>query len=120
MARQQYICWFFPGSLVSETLDIPVENRDIPKRKEGAYGFYFYETEEVQKDGETLKGGVRNKSPNYYWGEAYPLDRIKKEFPHEHILISNIESNGYKRAIRTVRGNWQFLTDEDVVLKDGK
>ncbi len=111
-----YMRIYYPGSFVSETTDREVKDRSIPERPERAYAIEFYDREEETLNGEVLVGKAKNFSKTYYWGEVYDLERLKREYGHERILISNIEGNGYKAAIKTVRGNWQTFGDNDEVI----
>lgn len=113
-----YMRIYYPGSFVSETSDKEVIDRTIPKdRPDRAYAIQFYDREEENINGESLVGKPKNFSKTFYWGDVYDLECLKKEYGHERILISNIEDNGYKAAIKTVCGNWQTFTDSDEVIK---
>ena len=59
-----------------------------------------------------------NVSPmRYYGGKLYTVAELKREFPNERILISNIEGNGYDKAIRCRTGNWQPFEETDVFVE---
>jgi hypothetical protein len=115
-----YMEILYPGSFVAETSTKPVKSRTVPKtRPEGAFAVRFFDQSEVEKDGEILTGKQKNFSPFYYWGEEFTCAEIKKKFPTETILYSNVHGNGYKRAVRTVVGNWRPLEPKDIVIAKG-
>ncbi len=59
-----------------------------------------------------------NVSPmHYYGGKLYTVEELKREFPDSHTLISNIEGNGYPKAIRCRTGNWQPFEKTDVFVE---
>lgn len=117
----QYLTYFYPGSFFDEDSTKEVKKRD-PKAAtknapKGAFGFQFYERTKIVLAGETLWGEVRHKSPlHYLGGEVYTLAQVRKHFPGEKILISNMRGNGYDRVIRTRRGNWKPLNNGDVLV----
>jgi hypothetical protein len=112
-----YMMLFYPGSFVSETSSKPVESRAVPKvRPEGAYAIQFYDVEETEVNGETLKGKPKNHSPTYYWGKEFSAEEAIREVGEGSILASNVRGNKFKRLVKTVRGNWQPLDDKDVVI----
>jgi hypothetical protein len=115
---KHYVEFYYPGTFVAETETREVASRDVPPDDvpRGAYGYRFFDREEVEQDGETLRGERKNWSPTTFYGHEYTVEQLKAEFPSERILISNVEGNGYKRAVRTDRGWWQQLSDGDVVL----
>lgn len=116
-----YLTYFYPGSFFSEE-----ESKEIPKRNvasaikgasPGAFAFQFYDRTKIVVDGETLWGPVKNKSPKHYiGGRVYTLSEVEATFPTEKILISNMRGNGYKRVIKTRRGNFQPLGEHDVLV----
>lgn len=112
-----YMEIFYPGSFFSETSEKLVTSRKVPtKCPKGAFGVRFFDREEMKKGGEVLFGKNKNYSAKYYWGTTYTPAQIKKEFPDQDILYSNVKNNGYKKAVRTVMGNWQPVEDKDVVI----
>lgn len=118
---KHYIEWFYPGTFVSETQGSEVATRDAPAvRPEAAYGYRFYSRSEVELEGEQLVGARKDISPMTFYGEEFTLEQVRalpEDRPGQNsILISNMSGNGYERAVRTVRGNWQFLEPGDTVV----
>lgn len=118
---KHYIEWFYPGRFVSESSVSEIPERAAPtERRDGAYGYRMFSQSELTVDGERLIGAAKDFSPMTYFGEEFTVEQIKalpEPRPGAHsILISNIECNGYLRAVRTVRGNWQALDPNDVVI----
>ena len=115
---RHYVEFYYPGSLFAETSTKEVARRDpaLVKLPKGAYGFRFFDRTEIEEGGETLMGERKNFSRFTYYGEEWPLERIERELPNERILISNIKGNGYKAAVKTIRGNWMWLEKGDRVL----
>ena len=113
---QTYVEYLFPGILVLETESYPVQSRNVeihpPK---GCLGYRFFDQVEETFEGEQLIGEPKNYSNTVYFGEEFTLERVKREFPHEEILIGNMEGNQILRAVRTYRGNWLFLREDDTV-----
>ncbi len=48
------------------------------------------------------------------------LAEVKEELPAEKILISNMEGNGYKYVVKTIRGNFQPFEKKDKILVSHK
>src|SRR5688572_7901851 len=105
---QHYIEIFYPGSFVAESSTAKVDSRTYPKTlPKGAYAFRFYDREEIEKDGEILKGNAKNYSVTYFPGAvAMDVDEVKAKVPDSRILVSNMEGNGWKKVIKTRRGNF--------------
>jgi hypothetical protein len=109
----------YPGSLFSESTVKVVENREPIELPEGAFAFRFFDQTISEVDGETLTGKPKNYSGKYYKGEVYTLEQLEEEFGgsgKHQILISNCRYNDWGRVVKTVRGNWQPLEENDVVL----
>jgi hypothetical protein len=120
MIMQQYIEFYFPGSFVSETEVKPVASRAAPVAVPlGAYAYRFFARQEVEMNGEILRGKAHDHSPMTYFGKALTLDEVKALDGDYRILISNMECNRWDRVVRTVRGNFQPLNEGDIVLTGG-
>lgn len=116
---KHYVEFMYPGILFSETSETPVKRRDsaLVKKPNMSYGFRFFDREETKKNGEILIGRNKNYSSVYFFGgEVYTLARVKAELPNKDILISNMESNGYKRVVKTRFGQFLPLEKRDRVL----
>ena len=122
--RKTYIEFLYPGSFFSESSTQEVKTRDVSKVKvpKNAFGFKFFDilSVVVDTDGKKVKLTSEriNVSPkHYYGGKLYTVAELKREFPNERILISNIEGNGYPKAIRCRTGNWQPFEKTDVFVE---
>lgn len=114
---KHFIEFYYPGSFFPETSVLEIKSRkdklDIPKQ---CYGYMFFDIEEIETKGEKLTGNRKNQSGMTFIGQKYTVEEIKKEFPDNRILISNIENNGYLFAVKTRCGNWQPVGKKDKVL----
>jgi hypothetical protein len=118
MILQEYIEFYFPGSFVSETDVKPIASRSLPVVLPlGAYAYRFFSRQEVELNGEILRGKAHDYSPMTYFGKALTLSEVKALDGDYRILISNMECNRWDRVVRTVRGNFQPLKDGDVVIE---
>lgn len=127
LIRKHFVQFLYPGTFFSEDSSKEVADRDPAKVEvpQGAFCFSFYD----QIVGVAIEGGKEipvssgalDRSPKYYYGgKVYTVEKLKEEFPNERILISNVEGNGYKRAIKCRTGNWQPLEDSDVFIEEPK
>ena len=122
--RKTYIEFLYPGSFFSESSTQKVKTRDVSRVKvpKNAFGFKFFDILSVVVDADGKKSQLTseriNVSPmHYYGGKLYTVAELKREFPNEHTLISNIEGNGYPKAIRCRTGNWQPFEKTDVFVE---
>jgi len=114
--KQTYIEYLRPGAFVSDSSTFPVADRTpLASIPEHAYGYRFYDQEEVITNGELLTGQIKNVGPITYFGRTLTLGQVK-DLPGTSILRSNMERNGYDRVVNTVFGNFYFLEEGDVVL----
>lgn len=111
-----YVEFFYPGSLFSESTTQEVTSKENIKLPERAFGYRFFEREEVTLEGgELLKGANKNHSGMYYKGTLYTLEEVK-QIPNTEILQCNMEMNGDKLVIKTIIGNWQPFTEKDTLI----
>ncbi len=117
MSLKHYVTFYYPGILMNEEETRLISSRrdkiEIPK---GSFGYRFFDRTETELDGETLKGKPKNHSGIHYLGKKMSLAEVKKELPAEKILISNMECNGYKHVVKTIRGNFQPLERRDKII----
>jgi uncharacterized protein (UPF0128 family) len=60
-----------------------------------------------------------NLSPmHYYGGKLYTVAELKRDFPNNSTLISNVEGNGYAKAIKCRTGNWQPFDKTDIFIAE--
>ncbi len=114
---KRYVEFFFPGSFVSETI-VQEVNRNDTVLPRGAYGYRFFSQEEVEQNGELFRSDRKDVSPVTYYGEVLTLEDVQALTPSSdyRILLDNMKSNKWERVIRTVRGNFLWLDDDDVVV----
>jgi hypothetical protein len=114
---KHFIEIFYPGSLFAETATQEIKSREekvnIPKE---SYGFRFFDQSHVLSNGETLIGPRKNVSGMTFIGKKYSLEELKQQFPEERRLYSNVKQN-FKFAVKTRRGNWQGVGENDIVLE---
>lgn len=111
-----YIEYSFPGSFFSEHSVKEVANRNIPKSvPDGCFGFCFFDVEEVDVNGERLTGKRKNKSGMHYYGEKLNANQVAK-LPDTAILLRNMKNNNWDFVVRTIRGNFQPLHADDVII----
>jgi hypothetical protein len=109
--------YLYPGIFVSENECKDITSPDpalaLKKMPKGAYAFRFYEYNQILD----MKGKPKNFSGwTYPNGRVYTLAEIKKKFPQQKILISNMEGNGWNRVVETQTHNWVPFTDKDQVV----
>jgi hypothetical protein len=112
---QTYVEFMFPGSFFSETTTRKVSSRvtptDIP---EGAYGYRFFDRQELTEGGETLIGKNTNYSGTTYpGGVTFTVEQVENLPGDYKILASNMRNNGYDLVVRTRRGNFQPFNKDD-------
>lgn len=114
---KHYVRIWYLGLFVSEDSVREVATREErPELGANAYGWQFFDRESaVSPDGETLLGKEKNHSPTYYIGTELTAEQAIAE--GNSIARSNIEGNGYKRLVRTARGQMFPLNDGDVVVR---
>lgn len=124
LVRKTYIEFYSPGAFLSESSTREVKTRDLSKIKmpKNAFGFRFFDILSASvKEGSqrVLVTSERiNVSPmHYYGGKLYTVAELKRKYPNQHTLISNIESNGYKKAIQCRTGNWQPFNTTDIFIR---
>ena len=114
---KHYVEFYYPGSLVAETEVKQIKNRkERFKIPEYAFGYRFFDKEEVEVKGETLTGRRKNWSGMHYFGEVMSLKEVKEQrlsIRGSKTLIRNMEGNGWKRVVKTRCGNFQPFEKRD-------
>lgn len=115
---RHYVEYVIPGSFFNEysVREIKDRNKKLEDIPNGTVGFRFYDCNEEVIDGKKMMGVRENISPMTYVGRKYTLAEVKKKFPELTTLISNMKSNGWNRAVKTIKGNWQPLEKGDKVI----
>ena len=118
---KHYVTFLFPGSFWPEEQITEISSRDekfdIPK---SCFAYEFWDREETVINGEKLVGSPKNKSGRYYFGEVMDEQQVLALYPEANTVVSNMRCNNWKKVVRTRRGNWQPLLENDVVIEDGK
>lgn len=118
--KKTFVQFAYPGIFMSETSEMKISKRDpkLVKIPKGCYAFRFYDQTVVMDGKETLTGKAKNYSGWHYIKKSrvMTLTEVKKEFPHEKILIDNMEINKYKKIVKTPQGNTFPLEKDDVLL----
>lgn len=115
---KHFVEFSFHGAFLSEyqVKEVTERNPELVTVPEGAFAYRFFDRTETSIDGEVLVGERKNISPLTYIGKEYTLEEVKDQFPECHILISNMEVNGWSRVVKTRCGNWQPLLEGDIVI----
>ena len=123
--RKPYVEFLYPGSFFSESSTSKVTSRDTSKLKvpKNAFGFKFFDilSVVVEADGKQIEltSERLNLSPmHYYGGKLYTVAELKRDFPNNSTLISNVEGNGYAKAIKCRTGNWQTFDETDIFVAE--
>jgi hypothetical protein len=75
---KQYIEFFYPGMIVSESSVREVADRTPPTElPKGAFGYRFFSKNEVIQEGETLVGQPKDYSHTTYLGKEMTLEEVK-------------------------------------------
>lgn len=117
---KHFVAFTHVGSFFSEESTQEIPSRELFLAKDvdwprGAYCYQFFDREEVTVDGETLVGKPKNKSPNYFRGEIFDKERVKREVQPNTILLSNMENNGWQFVVKAF-GRYFTMNDGDVVV----
>ena len=119
--QKTYVEILYPGSFLLESSIKPVDSRDPAKFKapKGCFGYRFFDREEVVSDDEeVLKGKPKNHSGTYYFGKVMTVDEVKSQVPDSGILVTNMQTNGWDRVVKTRCGNFQPLTSSDTIVAE--
>lgn len=111
-----YVRFWFPGAFCAEDSSRRVKARDpaLVKPPKGCFAFDFFDRTETRAGKEVLVGPERNRSGHFFvGGKVMTLGEIKREFPKESGLISNMERNNWGCVIRTRAGQFQPFTKDD-------
>lgn len=114
---KHYVTFLFPGSFYPEESTKEISSReekiDAP---ENCFAYEFWDRNEIEQDGEILRGKAINKSGRYYFGEVFDQQQVADLVPDNSTLLFNMKCNGWDKLIKTRKGNWQPLMPEDVVV----
>ncbi len=123
--RKTYVEFQYPGLLFSNISTQEVETRDTSKldMPKNAFAFNFFDiiSMTIEVDGELVElesKRIHKSNLHYYGGKVYTAQEIRRKFPQEKTLISNMRINGYKKVIKCRTGNWQPLEKDDVFIKE--
>jgi len=117
-----FVTYFYAGVFVADTSTREIKNKNGRQRfPPGAFAYQFYNHDYIiMPDGKNVPmGDDYDCSGLHYRAEGsniYTLEQVKKLFPKEKVMISNMECNGYKKVIKTHIGNWRELNEEDKIV----
>ena len=109
----------YAGVFMSESSEEKVKERDhtLIDAPKDCFGYRFFSREEVESNGETLRGANQNYSGTYYFGTVMTKEQVEKHVDKPNTLLSNMRSNNWDRVVKTRLGNFQpFNRDKDVIL----
>lgn len=119
---QHYVTFYSPGTFVAETTKKEIESWDVDvaikmarriKERYGAtpYGFVF--ATHGRKKGELDSKEIKRSGVHYLGGKILTLEDIKKRGdPADHILISNMDINGWATVIQN-DNSWRWTLPYD-------
>ena len=126
--KKHYVTFYSPGTLVAEQTTKEIDSWDTDKAIEMAkgiqerhgaipYGFIFTTRERSEADFDSKQ--TEHSGMYYLGGKVFTLEDIKaRNNPDDHILISNMQNNGYDRVVEN-NNSWRWtqpLNESDVVL----
>jgi hypothetical protein len=121
---ESYITFFFAGSFTADTSKRLVLSLDPAAIEwpESAYAARFSQRDTIDHEGVVFVGKEKDVSKLLYraGSRVDSLQEIKdREDPHDGILISNMEINGWPAMIYTHFGNWPqpFDAEKMEILK---
>jgi hypothetical protein len=105
-----YISYLLPGSFVSESTHVDVDDLSLPKPEDipkNAFAFTFHKQKyTVDDDGQILYGSPKQVSGTYYIdGVLKTAEDFNEE--HDHILLFNMEANNWNTVVKCRTGNIQ-------------
>jgi len=113
-----YVEFLFQENVSSDVAEKEVSNRkEVVKLPKGAYGYRFFDREEIEENGDITFGAKKNHSGVTYFGREYTLAQVKRNFPEERFLAAMMESNGYTKAVRVPSGQFYPLANSDIVKR---
>lgn len=116
-----YVEFSYPGLLFPETGVVEVNERkielkDVPER---AFGYQFFDRQEITSEGELLIGQAQNKSKRFLIGKPYTNDQLAKLYgqdPTKRTLLFNLRQYP-QGGILCRTGNWQPVDDNIEVIE---
>lgn len=112
---QHYVRFFLPGFLTSEEMVVHIDSREeYPKVPHQAFGFEFFDRQEVCLDGQHLVGREMNTSPQHIIGHFISAAEIMRG--DNKIMKSNVKNNGFMGVVKTKFGQHVPCYDDTVVI----
>jgi len=108
----KYISYYLPGFFFSENV-VKEYHGKVEWPDDEAYAYRIGERMEIEKEGETLKGKFKWEE-RHIRGRKMSKEDVKREVHDCHILLSNMENNGWEHVIKCPAGNFQPLEKDDV------
>lgn len=116
--QKHFVIFFSPGTFIAEITTKSIDSWDVKqavkmskaiKERYDAlpYGFCF--TTRERKDDELDSKEIKRSGIYYLGGKILTLEDVKKRNdPKDHILISNMEGNGWDKIIQN-DNSWQWV-----------
>lgn len=108
---KKYVVYGYPSFMCAEYSDeIEVESFERIQKPKRAFGYYTFERQEETVNRILLKSEKLNVSGWKYWG----VEVLREET--SGILRSNMDCNGWERAVRVECGQVFPLTGNDEII----
>lgn len=104
-----FVEFWYRGFFVGEQEMKEVSSLPSPvKWPDGAYAVAFYTRDDIMDEGQTYQGEMRRVGKLHYHpdSEIETLSQVKKNPKSTATLISNMESNKWKKLVWTRFGDW--------------
>ena len=119
---KNFVTFYYPGAFVGESCTIEIDNRDPEKMfalKEikSAYGFSFHSVGYINLNNREYKSETFEKTGIFFInGEVFTSRQIKKKYPDDYILLSNIRSNKWKKLVKVNMGWFLPFEKNDSII----
>ena len=110
----KYIEYDMPGFFFNES-KMEKFDGEINWPNEHTFAYRIGEREEVEKGGETLTGQMK-WGKRHIRGKKMSKEDVEREVPDCHILVNNMENNGWDHVIKCPAGNFQPREKDDIYI----
>jgi|GEM_PF-1488710 len=105
---------FFPETEVRQVATrIPAKLERVPER---TYAIEFFDQEEVEVNGEVLRGDPKNRSRRIVFGQVFEKEQLRAEGFNERSPLWHNADNTDGKVIKCMTGNWQPWGEDFVIL----
>ena len=114
---KHFVRFYFQGVIISETEDREVTNRDIRDITvpQHAYGYRFFDKEEVVINGEVLRGSIKNSSEKFIIGTLMTIEEVRKTYP---TIANEMDYNHITKVVKCPYRWYIPSEDEEFTLID--